>query len=162
MKLECKIKRRGGTVVDMPNGKGQPDTRVHFKPLDPDRSDSPHVAEVSTALAQRFLAADARVYVLFEAAPVPALNPPGGTGSEAGASDGEQDAGDDDGGDDGDGDGEGEGGGDAPKRITLKELRAGIASGDLKPEGLRELLEAEQQSQAPRKGIVDVIVKALA
>lgn len=170
MKLECKIKRRGGTVVDMPNGKGQPDTRVHFKPLDPDRPDSPHVAEVSTALAQRFLRADANVYLLFEGAKVPDLNPPGGDDDETNGDGTDDGDGDDQGEGEGTGDGDqtgedGEGDekpdGDPPKRITLKDLRAGIASGDLKPEALRGLLESEQQAAAPRKAIVDTILKVL-
>lgn len=60
MKLECKLKRVGGTDVDLP-----PDT-IQFRPLDPTRADSPHVAEVSEVVAARLMAADARVYVPYE------------------------------------------------------------------------------------------------
>lgn len=71
MKLECKLRRVGGTDVDLP-----PDT-VQFRPLDATRADSPHVADVTTEQAQRLIAADPRVYVLFdEKAPRATLAPP--------------------------------------------------------------------------------------
>jgi len=74
VKLECKIKRVGGTDVDLP-----PHT-VQFRPLDPTRADSPHVAEVAPEVAARLMAADHRVYVPYDgkapAATLPAPKAP--------------------------------------------------------------------------------------
>lgn len=73
MKLECKIKRVGGTDVDLP-----PNT-IQFRPIDPTRADSPHVCDVTSEQAQRLILADPRVYVLFDeaaAAAAPKLAPP--------------------------------------------------------------------------------------
>jgi hypothetical protein len=182
MKIECKNKRDGGTVVDMPNGDGQKDTRYHFKPLDPRDPDSPHVAEVSAAHSRLFFKADADVYLVYEAAPVPTFEapvtppppfaapvaPPADVVTPAtpvetpadpqvvapavAGADGTPGPGDDS---------KKDGDDDAPDRMTLRELRAGIGDGSLDGEKLRELLEAEQQSENPRTSIVETITKAL-
>lgn len=150
MLIECKIKRADGTIVDMPNGEGQKPTRYHFKPLDARDADSPHVAEVSGAHASRFFKADADVYVPYEptaAAAPPTLEPPAPTppaDGEPPAHPAEDDDEDEDG-----------------EHLTLKQLRAGIANGSLDGEKLRELLEAEQQADKPRKGFVDTIMAAI-
>lgn len=165
MKIECKIKRADGTVVDMPNGDGEKPTRYHFKPLDPRDSDSPHVAEVSAKHASRFFRADAEVYVPYESAPPPVLQPPAppapvvppppATPAAAQSSDpatppvvpppGDEDEDEDPPG----------------ERMTLPALRAGIGSKELTPEKLRELLEQEQQADKPRQAFINTIVKAL-
>jgi hypothetical protein len=163
MKIECKIKRAGGTIVDMPN-EGAADTRYHFQPVDPSRADSPHVAEVANDdHAQRFLAADPTVYRIFSAKPAPNLAPPappaappvppattpatGEAGENSGASgDGSQ--------------GDGAGGEEAPE-MTIKDLRAGIASKTLTPERLRELLDHEQTREKPRNSFIAEIMAAL-
>lgn len=138
MQLECRIKRAGGTHVDMPN----PDdttTAYHFKPLDPSRADSPHVANVSSAHADRFIAADCTVYVPFEGAgtvaelPRPAL---------AAAVEPQADANED-------------------SRMSIGELAEGIKAKSFSPEQLRELLALEEESGEPRKGFVSTITKAL-
>lgn len=61
MKVECKIKRNGGTDVELP-----PDT-IKFRPIDATRVDSPHVADVDEEHAARLFAADAKVYTPFNA-----------------------------------------------------------------------------------------------
>lgn len=75
MKLECKIKRVGGTDVHLPPF--GPGDFVQFRPLDATRADSPHVAEVSAEQAQFLIALDPKVYTLFDAkAPRVTLQPP--------------------------------------------------------------------------------------
>lgn len=72
MKLECKIKRSGGTDVDLLDG-----SKVQFRPIDATRADSPHIAEVTASQAQALFRADANVYVVFdENAPRVQLAPP--------------------------------------------------------------------------------------
>lgn len=152
MKIECKIKRANGTVVDMPN-EGAPDTRYHFKPVDA-RENSPHVAEVANDdHAQRFLAADPTVYRIYSAKPAPKLDPPAPPPPPATPATGENPDGT---GGEGDGDG-----GEEATEVTIKDLRAGIASKSLTPERLRELLDHEQQREKPRNSFIAEIMAAL-
>src|SRR5690606_32056621 len=86
--------------------------------------------------------------------PPPPADPAGGAEANPAA-----DAGDSaDAGQDGDGDGEGEDG--HVTSMTLKDIRAGIASGELYAERLRELLEQEQQAQGPGWQVIAGITKA--
>lgn len=70
MKLECKLRRAGGTDVDLPPH------IIQFRPLDPTRADSPHVAEVDEETAARLMAADGNVYVPYRAGQPAAKLPP--------------------------------------------------------------------------------------
>src|SRR5690606_41587361 len=77
LKLECKIRRPGGSEVTMPNGEGEPDTTYHFKPIDPTRADSPHVCEVDNDNhLSRFIAAAPETYVIFREGKAPTLQAP--------------------------------------------------------------------------------------
>src|SRR5690606_24002734 len=77
LKLECKIRRPGGSEVTMPNGEGEPSTVYHFKPIDPTRADSPHVCEVDNdAHLSRFIAAAPECYVPFRSTVTPKIDVP--------------------------------------------------------------------------------------
>lgn len=150
MLIECRIKRAGGTHVDMPNP-DESTTAYHFRPLDPSRADSPHVADVSNmAHVSRFIAADCTVYVPFEGkagaaplpkaptAPAPTAPAPAAEAPAAQVADTNQDG-----------------------RLSVSELSAGIVAGQFTPEKLREMLALEEESGAPRKGFVRAITQAL-
>lgn len=167
MKIECKIRRKGGTEVTLPNDDGTVAT-INFRPLDATRADSPHVAEVTAEQAQRLFVADARVYVPFDGkAPAAAAKvtkpsdppPPANTATtNAGDIDGDGTQG-------GDGEGEGGDGTDGDTNgdgvLSVRELKAGIADGSLDQVKLRELLAAEEASAEPRQSFIAVLVKAL-
>lgn len=155
MKVECKIKRTGGTEVELRNNADGFDT-VKFAPLDATRADSPHVADVTEEQAAVLFQADARVYVPFSgAAPKAAatIHKPQAPApaSETPAADSDDEDEDEDEAGDTNGDGV----------LSVRELKAGIADGTLKAEQLREILEKEQQSESPRQSFIAVIVKAL-
>lgn len=57
MKIECLLKRDGGTIVDMPRNDRPGNMRYHFKPEVPDDDQAAHVCEVTDkAHLGRFLA----------------------------------------------------------------------------------------------------------
>jgi len=76
VKVECKIRRpvsrdfpQGGSDVELGRV-------IKFRPVDPTRSDSPHVADVTADEASALFRADARVYVPYEAPEVAPVPPP--------------------------------------------------------------------------------------
>lgn len=146
MKLECRIRRAGGTETTMPN----PDesvTAYHFKPIDPTRADSPHVAEVSDqAHYDRFIAVAPECYVPFDGkAPkvdlpkpqAPVITEPVATDAPLTAQ-AERDA-----------------------QPSWAALQSGIKAGTFSQEQLREWMAAEEASDTPRPGYIAAIVKAL-
>lgn len=155
-KLECKIRRKGGTENTMPNPDGSR-TTYHFKPVDPTRADSPHVAEVDDqAHYDRFLSVAPECYVPFDGkapkvhfpkpgtAPQPAaVEVQAGETIEHDLGDRVQDKA-------------------APhERLSVSDLSAGIVAGKFTPEQLREMLAAEEESGSPRKNFVKAITQAL-
>lgn len=159
MLLECKIRRQGGTTVDLPNEDGST-TAYHFKPLDPTRADSPHVADVADmAHLSRFISAAPETYVPFEGKapkvdlPKPAAIAKGGDAPVAGTPAQVEAAADKAADNDADTNNDGV--------LSVAELSAGIAAGKFTPEALRELLAQEEETGAPRKGFVKVITQAL-
>ena len=139
MKLECTIKRAGGTEVSIPNDDGT-ETAYHFKPIDPTRADSPHIADVDDEHVAAFLKADSEVYVPFKTsgAKVEALlqkptsqdDPPPTSPAEL-------------------------------PPLTIAELHDAIAAGSLDEETLRAYMAQEESAEEPRSGFIAEIVKAL-
>lgn len=75
MKLECTIKRPGGSDVELPPYGNE--NKVQFRPLDHTRAESPHVAEVTAEQLQFLIGLDPRTYRVFDGkAPAVVLNPP--------------------------------------------------------------------------------------
>lgn len=148
MKLELKIRRKGGTHVDMSNA-DEETTPYHFKPVDPTREDSPHVADVTDAAhLKRFLSID--VYVPFEAAAAKPLDKPTAdvvsqpAASAASAANFTASAVP-----------------TASERPSWTELQAGIKAKTFTQEQLREFMAAEEDAATPRPGYIAAIVKAL-
>lgn len=65
MKLECTIKRSGGTDVELPPFGAE--NTVQFRPLDHTRAESPHVAIVSTEQANKLMSLDPKTYRIYDA-----------------------------------------------------------------------------------------------
>lgn len=132
MKVQCLIRRPKGTDVELARV-------IKFRPIDPTREDSPHVADVEAGEAETLFRADARVYVPFEgkaAAPLAAPPAPPATGVP------------------GDANGNGE--------VSVSELRKMIAKGADK-DVLRGLIERENAKPEGerRNSFIDIAQRAL-
>ena len=158
MKLQCTIKRPGGTEVEIPNEDGTT-ARYRFLPIDPTRADSPHVADVLDEHVAALIKADASVYVPFKAsakAVETLLTNPAADGTPVTtatpAADAANAAGN---------------GTDANKdsaklpELTVDKLHDAIKAGELSEETLRAYLAQEEASDEPRSSFIAEIVKAL-
>lgn len=144
--IECRIRRANGTEIDLPNSDGG-DTRYHFKPLDPSRVDSPHVAEVSTAHADLLTKVAPDCYVPFDApkAAAPVSRPAAAAPSPAPAQETPAAAADTN--DNG--------------VLSVAEFNKAHAAGKFDALALRELLAKEEESETPRSSFIAAVTKAL-
>lgn len=181
--VECTIRRPA--TKEIPTGGSDVELRrtIRFRPVDPTRLDSPHVAEVTPDEADVLFNADAKVYRLYRApagaaaAPLSApastksaeaaTNFAAATSSAAGTDAGTTaaPAGTDTTGSSapadttppatkpGDSDGNGV--------ITARELRELIDSKQASPDYLRDLIEAEKQAAKPRNSIIEIAERGI-
>ncbi len=144
-KIECKIRRAAGTEIDLPNSDGEY-SRYHFKPLDPSRADSPHVADVSDAHADLLFNVAPECYVAFEAPKAaPAVARPAAEPTKPQAEAKAEQSADT----------------NANGVLSVAEFNKAHAAGEFTPKALRELLAKEEASKSPRASFIAAVTKAL-
>lgn len=152
MRIECTIRRDGGTVVTFDQRSrerlGLPPGSYHFKPVDPADPDSPHVAAVENpAHRDRFLTI--RAYRVFDRDPVgaasavkaPTLSEAPSTAEAAAVDEGSDfDA-------------------TAFQRQSVRALREALPG--LSVWQIREVMHIEESDSEPRQSVIDALMARL-
>lgn len=141
MKIELTIRRKAGSTTHVPNADGTW-TACNFRPVDPTRADSPHVADVSDDHGEFLLRLDP-CYRIFKAGEVKAdlpkpakVEPKLDTPAEAADTN-----------DNG--------------VLSVAEFNKAFAAGKFDELALRELLAKEEESETPRASFIAAVTKAL-
>lgn len=147
MKIELAIRRKAGSNTTIPNADGTTTTAIPFRPLDPSRADSPHVAEVTDEQGEFLLRLDP-AYRIFKAASIKADIPaprPATASRTAETTTPTDDAADTNG----------------NGVLSVAEFNKAHAAGKFTPEALRELLATEEAADTPRASFIAAVTKAL-
>lgn len=146
MKIELAIRRKAGSNTTIQNADGTT-TTIPFRPLDPSRADSPHVAEVTDEQGEFLLRLDP-AYRIFKAASIKADIPaprPATASRTAETTTPTDDAADTNG----------------NGVLSVAEFNKAHAAGKFTPEALRELLATEEAADTPRASFIAAVTKAL-